>query len=260
MRPGAPPRGAAADRGPPARAAPRVAACAGSSLLAVLVCARAGGCAWYLLSHDAGGGEPSSSSRATSMSARSTSHSRSTGESKPWPSTRATRPRPVRSSPRSTSATSRTSCGSRGPAATTPPPTSPACCTARARRRSPRHGQSSGSGRRRSTSRKANLKRGEQLAPGGAISKEEVDQRRQAVQVGEANVNYAKAALRLAEIGPRQEDIDAARAMLGQQEAMLIQSERRLADADLIAPADGIILTRAASAAPSCSPARPSSP
>jgi HlyD family secretion protein len=92
---------------------------------------------------------------------------------------------------------------------------------------------------------RANLKRGEELAPGGAISKEELDQRRQAVQVGEANVNYAKAALRLAEIGPRQEDIDAARAMLGQQEAMLVQSERRLTDAELAAPADGIILTRA---------------
>ena len=89
------------------------------------------------------------------------------------------------------------------------------------------------------------MKRGEELAPGGAISKEDVDQRRQAVQVGEANVNYAKAALRLAEIGPRQEDIDAGRAMLGQQEAMLVQSQRRLADADLVVPADGIILTRA---------------
>ncbi len=92
---------------------------------------------------------------------------------------------------------------------------------------------------------KANLKRGEELAPRGAISKEELDQRRQAVLVGEANVNYAQAALRLAEIGPREEDIDASRAMVGQQEAMLTQSERRLSDADLIAPGDGIILTRA---------------
>ena len=51
--------------------------------------------------------------------------------------------------------------------------------------------------------------------------------------------------LRLAVIGPRREDIDASRALLGQQEAMLVQSERRLADADLVAPSDGIILTRA---------------
>jgi HlyD family secretion protein len=92
---------------------------------------------------------------------------------------------------------------------------------------------------------RANLKRGEDLLPNGGISKEEVDQRRQAVAVGEANIQYAQATLRLAEIGPRQEDIDAARAMLDQQQVTLIQSQRRLADADLIAPGDGIILTRA---------------
>src|SRR5207245_6964245 len=85
-----------------------------------------------------------------------------------------------------------------------------------------------------------NLKRGEALAPSGGISKEDLHQRRQALKVGEANVKYAEQALRLAEIGPRQEDIDAARAQLRQEEAALIQSERRLADSDLIAPATGI--------------------
>jgi HlyD family secretion protein len=60
-----------------------------------------------------------------------------------------------------------------------------------------------------------------------------------------SSVKFAAAALRLAEIGPRREDIDAARAMLGQQEAMLVQTERRLADADLVSPNDGTILTRA---------------
>lgn len=90
-----------------------------------------------------------------------------------------------------------------------------------------------------------NLKRGEELVPGGAISKEELDQRRQAVAVGAANVKYAEEALRLAEIGPRREDIDAARAQLAGEEAAVIQSERRLADSDLIAPGPGTILTRA---------------
>jgi HlyD family secretion protein len=91
----------------------------------------------------------------------------------------------------------------------------------------------------------ANHERARELRQSGGISKEDIDQRRQAVGVGEANVKYAKETLRLAEIGPRQEDIDAARAALGQQEAMRIQSERRLADSELIAPSDGIILTRA---------------
>lgn len=95
------------------------------------------------------------------------------------------------------------------------------------------------------TLERANLKRGTELKESGGISKEELDVRRESVAVGEANVKYAEQALRLAEIGPRQEDIDAARAQLQQQEAVVIQSERRLADSDLIAPNDGIILTRA---------------
>jgi HlyD family secretion protein len=92
---------------------------------------------------------------------------------------------------------------------------------------------------------RANLKRGEELVKRDGISKEELDVRRESVSVGEANVKYAEQTLRLAEIGPRQEDIDAARAQLRQQEAAVIQSERRLADSDLLAPNDGIILTRA---------------
>jgi HlyD family secretion protein len=95
------------------------------------------------------------------------------------------------------------------------------------------------------TLERANLKRGMELKESGGISKEDLDVRRQAVSVGEANVKYAEQALRLAEIGPRQEDIDAARAQLGQQEAVVIQAERRLADSDLVAPNDGVILTRA---------------
>src|SRR5438105_14719052 len=38
---------------------------------------------------------------------------------------------------------------------------------------------------------RANLKRGEELAPGGGISKEELDQRRQTVKVDEAAVDQA---------------------------------------------------------------------
>jgi HlyD family secretion protein len=95
------------------------------------------------------------------------------------------------------------------------------------------------------TMARANLKRGMELKDSGGISKEELDVRRENVAVGEANVKFAEQALRLAEIGPRQEDIEAARAQLHQQEAVVIQAERRLADSDLIAPNDGIILTRA---------------
>jgi HlyD family secretion protein len=92
---------------------------------------------------------------------------------------------------------------------------------------------------------RANLERGKELVQSGGVSKEDLDLRRQAVGVAEASVKYAQETLRLAEIGPRYEDIDAARALLAQQEAMVVQSERRLADSDLVAPNDGTILTRA---------------
>jgi HlyD family secretion protein len=92
---------------------------------------------------------------------------------------------------------------------------------------------------------RGNRKRGEELAPSGGISKEDIDQRRQTVAVDEANVDYYEQALRLTVIGPRQEDIDAASAQLAQQLGTVIQTERRLADSDLVAPSDGTILTRA---------------
>jgi HlyD family secretion protein len=92
---------------------------------------------------------------------------------------------------------------------------------------------------------RGNRKRGEELAPSGGISKEDLDQRRQTVAVDEANVDYYEQALRLAVIGPRQEDIDAAAAQFDQQVGSVIQTERRLDDSDLVAPSDGTILTRA---------------
>jgi HlyD family secretion protein len=63
--------------------------------------------------------------------------------------------------------------------------------------------------------------------------------------VAEAQAKSARESQRLVELGPRQEDIDAGRALLAEQEAMLVQSQRRLDDSDLIGPGDGIILTRA---------------
>jgi HlyD family secretion protein len=92
---------------------------------------------------------------------------------------------------------------------------------------------------------KADFARAKELIASGGISKEDYDLRRTALQTAEAQLRSAREAQRLVEIGPRQEDIDAARAQLAEQEAALIQSQRRLADADLVAPNDGIILTRA---------------
>lgn len=92
---------------------------------------------------------------------------------------------------------------------------------------------------------RADFARAKELIGMGGISKDDYDLRQAALRVAEAQLKSARASQRLAEIGPRQEDIDAARAQLAEQEAMVVQSERRLADSDLVAPNDGSILTRA---------------
>jgi HlyD family secretion protein len=91
---------------------------------------------------------------------------------------------------------------------------------------------------------RANLDRGEKLLPSGSISKEEVDQRSQAVGVGEANVNYAQETLRLAELGPRKEDIAQAEAQLRGVQAQLALLRQQCADAELVAPSPGVVRTR----------------
>jgi HlyD family secretion protein len=78
----------------------------------------------------------------------------------------------------------------------------------------------------------------------GASSKQEFDRYAAQLGIAEADARAAFESQRLIEIGPRKEDIDAARALLAQQKASIIQTERKLADCNLIAPSDGFILTR----------------
>ncbi|HVA50853.1 MAG TPA: secretion protein HlyD [Pirellulales bacterium] len=83
------------------------------------------------------------------------------------------------------------------------------------------------------------------LVDRGSVSRTEFDNTKASLTEAEARLKSAQETLRLAELGPRQEDIDAARAQLAGEEASVSQAERRLADAELIAPASGTILTRA---------------
>ncbi len=78
----------------------------------------------------------------------------------------------------------------------------------------------------------------------GAVSKQDLDKYAAQLGVAEADAKYAHESQRLAEIGPRIEEIDAARATLAQEKAIIIQIERKLADSNLVAPNDGFILTR----------------
>lgn len=89
------------------------------------------------------------------------------------------------------------------------------------------------------------LARREALLPKGSVTREEYDNAKAAFREAEARTHTAAEAFRLAEIGPRREDIDAARAQLRAEEVAVSQAERRLADSRLIAPGSGVILTRA---------------
>ncbi len=89
------------------------------------------------------------------------------------------------------------------------------------------------------------FERAERLVGQGAVSRESFDQSRSALDEAQARLKYSEESERMAVIGPRQEDIDAARAQLAAEEAAVVQSERRLADSELIAPSAGVILTRA---------------
>jgi HlyD family secretion protein len=89
------------------------------------------------------------------------------------------------------------------------------------------------------------LRRREALLQKASVAREEYDNFLAAFKQAEARTHTAEEVFRLTEIGPRQEDIVAARAQLREQEAAIIQAERRLDDSRLIAPGDGVILTRA---------------
>ena len=86
--------------------------------------------------------------------------------------------------------------------------------------------------------------RAKNLVDKGAVSRQDYDLARATLISAEAQLKAARDSQRLLEIGPRQEDIDMARAQLAEQEAAIVQIERRLEDADLVAPSDGTILTR----------------
>jgi HlyD family secretion protein len=87
--------------------------------------------------------------------------------------------------------------------------------------------------------------RQQELVRTNITSRQNYDNAAMALHTAEAQVNSAQAALDLVLAGPRQEDIAAAQAQLDAQKAQLIETRRRFADADLVAPSDGIVLTRA---------------
>lgn len=84
-----------------------------------------------------------------------------------------------------------------------------------------------------------------ELLPSRAVSSDDVDNAKAARDRAKAALAASEAKLALYESGSRLEDIEAARAALMQSEAVLAKAELNLADTDLIAPAAGVVLTRA---------------
>ena len=86
--------------------------------------------------------------------------------------------------------------------------------------------------------------RQDRLLKTGFASQQSYDNAFAVLRQADAQLEFAKQALRLARVGPRQEDIDAARSQLDMQTANVAIDAQRLADADLVAPSAGVILSR----------------
>lgn len=94
------------------------------------------------------------------------------------------------------------------------------------------------------TNAQVTRQRAEQLLKTPAGSQKTFDDAAAAERQAAAQLNSARQALRLQKIGFRKEDIDLAKAQLAEHEASLKVAERQLADADLIAPSNGSVLSR----------------
>ena len=94
------------------------------------------------------------------------------------------------------------------------------------------------------TNAKITRGRAESLLKTPAGSQKTVDDATAAERQADASLNSAREALRLQEIGFRAEDIALAKAQFDERKANLQVAERQLADADLIAPNDGTVLSR----------------
>ncbi len=88
-------------------------------------------------------------------------------------------------------------------------------------------------------------KRSAKLIRENAIATADYDLNRAAYLEAQAALKSAEASQRLVEMGPRAEDIAAGRAQLDAATAQVVIAQRQLTDAELVAPHDGIILTRA---------------
>jgi HlyD family secretion protein len=101
--------------------------------------------------------------------------------------------------------------------------------------------QADGANARRQYDRLAELSR---TSSGRAVSQQDIDSARAALDVADARVAVNRKALDLQVAGPRKEDIAQAEAQLRSDEAQLALLRRQLADMELHAPIDGVVRSR----------------
>jgi len=89
------------------------------------------------------------------------------------------------------------------------------------------------------------FKRSRQLSETNSISPQDLQHSEASLQEARAKLDSIIASRKLVEIGPRKEDIAAGQAGFDAAQARVVVAKRRLEDCTLLAPNDGVILTRA---------------
>ncbi|MDQ7786760.1 MAG: efflux RND transporter periplasmic adaptor subunit [Thermodesulfovibrionales bacterium] len=104
---------------------------------------------------------------------------------------------------------------------------------------------------------KTNAQRMKSLAEEGAVTIKQRDDANTAAEAAAAHLEAAREVLELALKGPRKEDIASAKATLNASESELAVVQRRLDDASLSAPSDGVIQNRIMEPGDMASPLKP---
>ncbi|MBA8876628.1 HlyD family efflux transporter periplasmic adaptor subunit [Phyllobacterium myrsinacearum] len=104
---------------------------------------------------------------------------------------------------------------------------------------------------------KAQFERQRALTASATASKQDLDTAKAAAAVADAKVDVAQAALALAIAGPRVEEISQSEAQLRGNEAQLALVRQQLADAELVAPFNGVVRSRLMEPGEIASPSKP---
>jgi HlyD family secretion protein len=95
------------------------------------------------------------------------------------------------------------------------------------------------------------------LTTGRAISEQDLEGAKAALDSAQARLEVAEKSLDLSRIGPRKEDIAQGEAQLRANESQLELLRRQLADSELAAPCDAVVRTRLLEPGEMASPQRP---